>query len=74
MENIDTSGFYKQAEDGAWMHAANFVYGFNFELLRENKDMHVYPVDGWTWYDDNIEIYNLIYTPKEIIVDLAPIE
>ena len=65
METINTSGFYKQAIDGAWMHAPNFVYGFNFELLKENKDTYIYPVDGWTWYDENIEIYNLIHTPKE---------
>jgi hypothetical protein len=74
MENIDTSGFYKQAEDGAWMHAPNFVYGFNFELLKENKDTYTYPVDGWTWYDENIEIYDLIYNPKEIEEDLQTIE
>lgn len=67
MENIDTSGFYKQAEDGAWMRAPNFVYGFNFELLKENKDTYTYPVDGWTWYDENIEIYDLINKPKETI-------
>lgn len=67
MENIDTSGFYKQAEDGAWIYAANFVYGFNFELLKENKDTYTYPVDGWTWYNENIEIYDLIHAVKEII-------
>jgi hypothetical protein len=61
MENIDTSGFYKQTEDGAWMHAPNFVYGLNFELTKDNKDAHTYPVDGWQWYDENIETYKLIY-------------
>ena len=67
MENIDTSGFYKQAEDGAWMYAPNFVYGLNFELLKENKDTYTYPVDGWVWYDENIEIYDSIHKSKEII-------
>jgi hypothetical protein len=67
METINTSGFYKQAEDGAWMYAPNFVYGLNFELLKENKDTYIYPVDGWTWYDENIELYDLVYKPKETI-------
>jgi hypothetical protein len=74
MENIDTSGFYKQAVDGPWMHAPNFVYGFDFELIKENKDTYTYPVDGWTWYDENIEIYNLIHNPKETEEDLETIE
>jgi len=74
MENIDTSGFYKQAVDGAWMRAPNFVYGFNFELIKENKDTYTYPVDGWTWYDENIEIYNLIHNPKETEEDLESTE
>jgi hypothetical protein len=47
----DTSGFYKQFEDGSWVFAPNFVYGPDFELLRENKDNYNYPVDGWHWYN-----------------------
>jgi hypothetical protein len=47
----DTSGFYKLNEENIWMHAPNFVYGPEIELLRENKDNYSYPVDGWTWYD-----------------------
>lgn len=66
MENIDTSGFYKQAEDKIWIYAPNFVYGLNFELLRENKDTYAYPIDGWEWYDENIEIYTLIHETKNV--------
>lgn len=61
MGNIDTSGFYKQEEDGSWIYAPNFVYGFNFELLRERKDSYEYPANGWTWYDENKEVYLTIY-------------
>lgn len=50
---IDESGFYKQVEDGSWMYAPNFVYGTDFELLRELKDTYEYPIHGWSWYDLN---------------------
>jgi hypothetical protein len=56
MEN--TSGFYKQEENGEWLYAPNFVYAPTFELLRENKDTYQYPVDGWTWYDEEPEGFN----------------
>lgn len=48
----DTSGFYK-FEDDNWLYAPNFVYGPNFELLREKKDSYTYPVEGWSWYDES---------------------
>lgn len=49
----DTSGFYKLNEVGEWMHAPNFVYGPNFELIKEKKDEYTYPVEGWVWYDQS---------------------
>jgi len=48
---IDQSGFYKQVEDGSWMYAQSFVYGPDFELLRELKDTYTYPVEGWYWFE-----------------------
>ena len=48
---IDESGFYKQFEDGSWVHAPNFVYGPDFELVRELKDTYSYPVEGWYWFE-----------------------
>ena len=53
----DTSGFYKQNEDGEWLFAPNFLYGPNFELLRELKDTYNFPIDGWYWFDE---------TPKKV--------
>ena len=49
MEN--TSGFYK-LEDGNWQYAPNFVYAPNYTLEKELKDTYSYPVEGWTWYDE----------------------
>jgi hypothetical protein len=47
-----TAGFYK-LEDNNWQYAPNFVDAPNYQLLRENKDSYIYPVDGWTWYDES---------------------
>lgn len=47
----DTSGFYK-LEDENWLYAPTFVYGPNYVLLREKKDTYEYPIEGWTWYDE----------------------
>jgi hypothetical protein len=35
------------------MFAPNFVYSADYELTRENKDEHTYPVDGWYWFDES---------------------
>lgn len=47
----DTSGFYK-LEDDNWLYAQNGVYAPNYTLERELKDTYTYPVDGWSWYDE----------------------
>ena len=47
-----TAGFYK-LEDDNWQYAPNFVDAPNYQLLKENKDSYIYPVDGWTWYDES---------------------
>ena len=48
----ETSGFYK-LEDGNWQYAPNFVYAPTYELIKENKDSYIYPVEGWVWYDES---------------------
>ena len=58
----DTSGFYKQNEEGEWLWAPNFVYSSTYELVREKKDEYNYPIDGWYWLDkdpNNKETNNL---------------
>ena len=52
MEDIeDTSGFYRQTESG-WEYAPNFVYSKNYSLLKSERETYTYPIDGWSWYDE----------------------
>jgi len=45
----DTSGFYKNFEDGSWIHAPNFVYSKHYTLERNgNRET----TDGWEWHDE----------------------
>lgn len=50
----DTSGFYK-LDEGKLLYGPNFVSNANYDLFRENKDEHTYPVDGWSWFDSEVE-------------------
>ena len=51
MEN--TSGFYKL--DADLLFGPNFVLSANYELRRDTKDQHTYPIDGWYWFDTEAE-------------------
>jgi len=53
MEIIDTSGFYKL--DGELLYGLNFVLNKDYELRRELHDQYTYPVDGWSWFNSEIE-------------------
>jgi hypothetical protein len=33
------------------------VYAPTYTLLKEDKDTYIYPVDGWTWYDEAPQPY-----------------
>ena len=55
----DTSGFYK-ADEGALLYAPNFVLNKDFELRREAKDEHTYPVDGWRWFNNEAEAKEIL--------------
>ena len=50
---MDTSGFYKL--DGSLLYGPNYVLNANYELRRETRDQHSYPVDGWHWFDTEEE-------------------
>ena len=44
---MDTSGFYKQTEEG-WLYAPNAVNAPTYTLERDgNRE----PIDGWIWHD-----------------------
>lgn len=49
MEN--SSGFYKFSEE-AWFFAPHIVEAPNYILLADNRNEYEYPIDGWTWYDE----------------------
>ena len=49
-------GFYKN-EDGLVLHGPNYVLNMDYELYKETKDEHAYPVDGWFWFDSEEEAY-----------------
>jgi len=49
----DTSGFYKETEDG-WFYAPNFVYAPTYSLERDgNRES----IDGWEWHDTAPQAY-----------------
>ncbi len=58
------SGFYKETEDG-WYYAPNAVYNGDYSLLKEQKDTYSFPVDGWSWYDDEPEGFIDIFNKPE---------
>ena len=49
MTPMDTNGFYKLDSD--LLYGPNYVLNANYELRRETKDQHTYPIDGWYWFD-----------------------
>jgi hypothetical protein len=50
----DTAGFYKlDGED--LLFGPNFVLNKDYELRRETHDQHQYPINGWTWFDNEEE-------------------
>lgn len=49
----DTSGFYKL--DGELLYGPNYVLNASYQLTRETKDQHTYPVDGWQWFDSEAD-------------------
>lgn len=49
-----SAGFYKY-EDPNLYFGANYVLNADYELRKETKDDHSYPVDGWYWFDSQDE-------------------
>jgi hypothetical protein len=57
-----TSGFYKY-ESNAVSYGPNYVLYKDFELRKESKDEHTYPVDGWYWFDTMEDAYSFFNIP-----------
>jgi hypothetical protein len=65
---MNTSGFYK-LEEKTLLYGPNFVKNKDYTLLKEEKDIHTYPVDGWYWFDYEEEAYSFFNLEKPIIED-----
>lgn len=50
----DTSGFYKN-DDGTLLFGPNFVESRDYKLERSNHEEYTYPVDGWRWFESEVE-------------------
>lgn len=61
----DTSGFYKL--DGDLLYGPNFVLNASYELRRETKDQHSYPVEGWYWFDSEVEAREFFGLPEPVV-------
>ena len=61
---MDTSGFYKL--DGSLLYGPNYVLNANYELRRETRNDHSYPVDGWYWFDTEEEARLFFDLPLEL--------
>ena len=55
-----TQGFYKKQNEEL-LYAPNIIEGSGYVLLAQDKDTYQYPVDGWSWFENEqaaIEWYN----------------
>ena len=57
-------GFYKN-DNGFLIWSADRVLNENFELWLDQKDTYTYPVEGWYWFDSEVEARNTLecYSP-----------
>jgi hypothetical protein len=61
MTTENTSGFYKL--DIELLYAPNFVLNANYELKKETYTENTYPIDGWHWFDSEVDaktFFNII--------------
>jgi hypothetical protein len=58
-------GFYKD-DNGSLIWSADRVINDNFELWIDQKDSYEYPVEGWHWFDSEVEARNTLqcYGPQ----------
>ena len=65
MEQQDTSGFYKL--DGSLLYGPNFVLNVSYELRKDMRDQYQYPIDGWYWFDTELDAKTFFGLPIEPI-------
>lgn len=64
----DTSGFYKletQANEPNLLFGPNGVSNASYELHRALHETYAYPIDGWYWFDSEIEAKTFFNLPLE---------
>lgn len=49
------AGFYQAAPNGDITYAPNEVNAPDYVLIKSQRETYNYPVDGWTWFDDEIQ-------------------
>jgi len=63
MEENNTAGFYKN-DHGDLLYGPNFVISSWYDLRKETKDNHQYPIDGWYWFDSEELARDFFNLPK----------
>ena len=71
MEENDTKGFYKN-DEGQLLYGPNFVISSWYDLRKETKDQHTYPIDGWYWFDSEEDAREFFNMPKPDINNIGP--
>lgn len=54
-------GFYKQQDD--MLLYGTMITGSDYFLLNEEHDQYTYPVDGWSWFEDEIQAREALGLP-----------
>lgn len=70
MEENDTKGFYKN-DEGQLLYGPNFVISSWYDLRKETKDQHTYPIDGWYWFDSEKLAREFLNLPKPNIDNIG---
>lgn len=59
---MNTQGFYKSTNNELF-YGPNFVLNAHYELIAENHEQYTYPVDGWSWFDSEVEARTFFNLP-----------
>ena len=55
------TGFYKL--DGILLYAPNSVHSQFYTLSKEDHHTYSYPVDGWYWFDSELDAHTFFNIP-----------
>jgi hypothetical protein len=67
---MDTSGFYKKENDYL-LYGNTWIQNKDYTLVAIDKDKYVYPIDGWSWFDDAAAAYTANGLPIPNSGDIA---